>query len=50
MKDPHIEKKEAEREQMDAQFELLKARIKEAGADGKIFLKEKLEQLQKMMD
>lgn len=50
MQDPHNEKREAQMEQMEAQFDELKAKIKEAGADGKIFLKEKLEQLQKMMD
>lgn len=44
------QKREAQAEQLQAQFDKLQAQIKEAGADGKIFLQEKLKQLQEMLD
>lgn len=44
------QKKQAQAEKLEAEFDKLKAQIKEAGADGKIFLKEKMEQLKEMMN
>lgn len=50
MNDPQADKLKAQNEQLEAEFSKLQAKIKEAGADGQIFLKEKLNQLQKMLD
>lgn len=49
MKDAYDEKSDAQKEQLQAKFDELVAKIKEAGADGKIFIKEKIADLQSLI-
>lgn len=49
MNDPHVEKAEAQKAKMKAKYDEFIANIKEAGADGKIFMKDKIEDLKALM-
>jgi hypothetical protein len=50
MTDPTKEKAQAKREEIEADWEKLKAKLKESSADTKIFFKEKLSELQELFD
>lgn len=49
MNNPHIDKANAEREQLEAKVEQLKAQLKEAAADARITLQEQIDALERRL-
>jgi hypothetical protein len=50
MANAHDEKADAKKQQLEAKYNEFKAKIKEAGADGKLFIKDKLHDLSSLID